>query len=364
EETPSQREICDLIHDALLWRQAPPSTLFFQLRSPPSKFPTPSCCAIEDSRISIVVFSKCYGNLTWWLKELEKIMECRSSKGQKVVPVFYGVDPSEAGAAFAYREPLKEAACLPVFVTYISSYMYSAVVECYESLKDIIYNLLQHEEDKMIVSHICVKVEWSIQEHTFVKEFKMSGLPSLSEKLEKFLTLLQAEDDKLETLKPQIVNVLQDIVEIILQVMENLRLNTKKRGQRFVNIDTDFTVNKSVKEKVIRLHLLLTVKESAINVPQNLDARRHITFFANSLFMNMPKAPKVRNVLSFSSVSFIYLNDLRWDSDFEKLWKPPPNPSFLPCTKLTPNYTTKHIRLLFGQCETVPEPGNNPTSGK
>ncbi|XP_072068154.1 callose synthase 7 isoform X8 [Arachis hypogaea] len=150
-------------------------------------------------------------------------MECQSSKGQKVVRVFYGVDPSEAGAAFAYREPLKEAACLPGFVTYINistnsfislndSYMYSAVVECYETLKDIIYNLLQDEEDKMIVSHICDKVEWSIQEHTFVKEFKMSGLPSLSEKLEKFLTLLQrAEDDKLETLKPQIVNVLHDI---------------------------------------------------------------------------------------------------------------------------------------------------------
>ncbi|XP_072068161.1 putative callose synthase 8 isoform X13 [Arachis hypogaea] len=128
-------------------------------------------------------------------------MECQSSKGQKVVRVFYGVDPSEAGAAFAYREPLKEAACLPGFVTYINistnsfislndSYMYSAVVECYETLKDIIYNLLQDEEDKMIVSHICDKVEWSIQEHTFVKEFKMSGLPSLSEKLEKFLTLL------------------------------------------------------------------------------------------------------------------------------------------------------------------------------
>ncbi|RYR62944.1 hypothetical protein Ahy_A04g020702 isoform C [Arachis hypogaea] len=103
------------------------------------------------------------------------------------------------------------------FISLNDSYMYSAVVECYETLKDIIYNLLQDEEDKMIVSHICDKVEWSIQEHTFVKEFKMSGLPSLSEKLEKFLTLLRAEDDKLETLKPQIVNVLQDIVEIILQ---------------------------------------------------------------------------------------------------------------------------------------------------
>ncbi|KAL4300830.1 hypothetical protein AHAS_Ahas17G0240100 [Arachis hypogaea] len=76
--------------------------------------------AIEDSRISIVVFSRSYGDSTWWLKELEKIMECQSSKGQKVVPVFYGVDLSKAGATFAYRELLKEVACLPSFVTYIS----------------------------------------------------------------------------------------------------------------------------------------------------------------------------------------------------------------------------------------------------
>ncbi|XP_052118579.1 putative callose synthase 6 [Arachis duranensis] len=128
--------------------------------------------------------------------------------------MFYGVDPSEAGAAFAYREPLKEAACLLGFVTYIS------------------------------------------------------------------------------------------------RVMENLRLNTKEGGQRFVNIDTNFSVNKSVKEKVIRLHLLLTVKESAINVPQNLDARRRITFFANSLFMNMPKAPKVQNMLSFSVLTPYYKEDV------------------------------------------------------
>ncbi|XLR61900.1 hypothetical protein S83_012572, partial [Arachis hypogaea] len=130
--------------------------------------------AIEDSRISIVVFSKSYGNSTWWLKELEKIMECRSSKGQKVVPVFYGVDPSEAGVAFAYREPLKEAACLPVFVTYISSlndsYMYSAVVECYETLKDIINNLLQHEEDK--ISFAASKLNDSRWDSDFEKLWK------------------------------------------------------------------------------------------------------------------------------------------------------------------------------------------------
>ena len=53
--------------------------------------------------------------------------------------------------------------------------------------------------------------------------------------------------------------------------------------------------------QINRLYLLLTVKESAINVPPNLEARRRITFFANSLFMNMPSAPKVRDMLSFRS---------------------------------------------------------------
>jgi len=41
-----------------------------------------------------------------------------------------------------------------------------------------------------VVSSICGKVEQCILDETFVKEFNMSGLPSLSEKLEKFLTLL------------------------------------------------------------------------------------------------------------------------------------------------------------------------------
>ncbi|TKY46783.1 Callose synthase 7 [Spatholobus suberectus] len=199
-------------------------------------------------------------------------------------------------------------------------YMYSAVVECYETLKDIILNLLLDEEDKLVVSSICAKVELCIQEETFVKEFNMSGLPSLSEKLEKFLTLLRSEDGKLES---QIVNVLQDIVEIIIQdvmVDGHLFLQTPQqyhveKGQRFVNIDTSFTHNRSVMEKVTRLYLLLTVKESAINVPQNIEARRRITFFANSLFMNMPKAPKVRDMLSFSVLTPYFKEDVLYSDE-------------------------------------------------
>ncbi|KAK7333647.1 hypothetical protein VNO80_30424 [Phaseolus coccineus] len=68
-------------------------------------------------------------------------------------------------------------------------------------------------------------------------------------------------------------------------------------------------------EKVIRLHLLLTVKESAINVPQNIEARRRITFFANSLFMNIPKAPKVRDMLSFSVLTPYFKEDVLYSDE-------------------------------------------------
>ncbi|KAJ9700934.1 hypothetical protein PVL29_006321 [Vitis rotundifolia] len=51
--------------------------------------------AIEESRISVVVFSKDYAHSKWCLDELVKIMECREEMEQIVLPVFYHVDPSD-----------------------------------------------------------------------------------------------------------------------------------------------------------------------------------------------------------------------------------------------------------------------------
>ncbi|XP_027339849.1 callose synthase 7 [Abrus precatorius] len=239
-------------------------------------------------------------------------------------------------------------------------YMYSAVVECYETLKEIILNLLLDDKDRMVVNRICEEVEQCINEEKFVKKFKMSGLPSLSEKLEKFLTLLvgRSEDAKLE---PQIVNVLQDIVEIIIQdVMDegHLFLQTPQhqyhveRGQMFVSIDTSFTHNKEVREKVIRLHLLLTVKESAINVPQNLEARRRITFFANSLFMNMPKAPKVRDMLSFSVLTPYYRENVLYSTEELHLENEDGITILFYLTKIYPDeWTNLHERIASDRLE-------------
>ncbi|KAL5843188.1 hypothetical protein ACOSQ4_009146 [Xanthoceras sorbifolium] len=51
--------------------------------------------AIEESQISIIIFSRNYASSRWCLEELVKILECREQYGQIVIPVFYGIDPSD-----------------------------------------------------------------------------------------------------------------------------------------------------------------------------------------------------------------------------------------------------------------------------
>ncbi|KAF8035057.1 hypothetical protein BT93_C1169 [Corymbia citriodora subsp. variegata] len=51
--------------------------------------------AINQSKISIPIFSKDYASSAWCLKELVQMVECQKTKEQKIMPIFYDVAPSE-----------------------------------------------------------------------------------------------------------------------------------------------------------------------------------------------------------------------------------------------------------------------------
>jgi len=51
--------------------------------------------AIQNSMISIVIFSESYASSTYCLNELVKILEGAKVEGRSIYPIFYGVDPSE-----------------------------------------------------------------------------------------------------------------------------------------------------------------------------------------------------------------------------------------------------------------------------
>jgi len=53
--------------------------------------------AIEESKISVIVFSENYASSRWCLGELVKIIECTKKENKKQIafPIFFHVDPSD-----------------------------------------------------------------------------------------------------------------------------------------------------------------------------------------------------------------------------------------------------------------------------
>jgi hypothetical protein len=47
------------------------------------------------SEILVIIFYKDYASSTWCLDELTKILKCKGTKGQRVSPLFYNIDPSK-----------------------------------------------------------------------------------------------------------------------------------------------------------------------------------------------------------------------------------------------------------------------------
>ncbi|KAM7465898.1 hypothetical protein LguiB_013460 [Lonicera macranthoides] len=51
--------------------------------------------AINDSKISIPIFSKNYASKKWCLVELAHMVQCLKNRGQNFLPIFYDVEPND-----------------------------------------------------------------------------------------------------------------------------------------------------------------------------------------------------------------------------------------------------------------------------
>ncbi|PWA96098.1 glycosyl transferase, family 48 [Artemisia annua] len=161
-------------------------------------------------------------------------------------------------------------------------YMYCAVCECYASFRNVIKFLVRGSREKKVINEIFEEVDKHIENDTLLRDFNMSALPILFDHVVKLINYL-----------------------VCYEVDEQYQLFAPAGAIVFPTPESE-----AWKEKINRLYLLLTVKESAMDVPSNLEARRRISFFSNSLFMDMPQAPKVRNMLSFSVLTPYYTEEV------------------------------------------------------
>ncbi|KAK1653393.1 hypothetical protein QYE76_071198 [Lolium multiflorum] len=204
-------------------------------------------------------------------------------------------------------------------------YFSCAIEECYASCKNIINDLVQGEPEKRVINIIFDEVEKCIAEDKVITDLNMKSLPDLYDKFVDLVEFLKRNDDKE---RDSVIKIFQDMLEVVTRdimedqlpsVLESTHGGSYRRPEGTTTWDQEYQLfqpSGAIKfplqvtdawiEKVKRLELLLTVKESAMDVPSNLEARRRLTFFTNSLFMNMPDAPKVRNTLSFSALTPYY----------------------------------------------------------
>ncbi|XP_045803475.1 callose synthase 10 [Trifolium pratense] len=184
-------------------------------------------------------------------------------------------------------------------------YMAYAVKECYCSIEKILYSLVDNE-GRLWVERIFREINDSILEGSLVITLSLKKLPLVLSRLTALLGLLTRNDPALAKGAAKAVYELYDVVTHDL-VSSDLRENldtwnilarARDEGRLFSRIK--WPNDPEIKELVKRLHLLLTVKDSAANVPKNLEARRRLEFFTNSLFMDMPLAKPVSETLPFS----------------------------------------------------------------
>ncbi|KAJ9549228.1 hypothetical protein OSB04_021771 [Centaurea solstitialis] len=186
-------------------------------------------------------------------------------------------------------------------------YMKYAVEECFYTIKLILTSILANDDGKLWVERIYDDIRASIVKGSIHVDFQLRKLALVIQKVTALTGILkEAGTAELES---GAVNAALDLYDVIqldflnVNMRENyatwnMLIKARKEGRLFSKLK--WPRDPELRSQIRRLHSLFTIKDSAVNVPKNLEARRRLQFFTNSLFMSMPRPKPVREMLSFS----------------------------------------------------------------
>ncbi|KAL4362182.1 hypothetical protein GQ457_04G005610 [Hibiscus cannabinus] len=208
-----------------------------------------------------------------------------------------------------------------------NEYRRCAVIEAYDSIKHMMLAILSvQSEEHSILTVLFQEIDHSVEIERFTKTFKMTALPQLHMKLIKLVDILTKPKKDVN----QVVNTLQALYEIAVRDFIKDKRNIEQlredglaprdpaamSGLLFENaVKLPDPSDEKFYRQVRRLHTILTSRDSMQNIPVNLEARRRIAFFSNSLFMNMPHAPQVEKMMAFSVLTPYYNEEVLYSRE-------------------------------------------------
>ncbi|ESQ52310.1 hypothetical protein EUTSA_v10016126mg [Eutrema salsugineum] len=199
-------------------------------------------------------------------------------------------------------------------------YMAYAVQECYYSVEKIL-NSMVDGEGRRWVERVFLEISNSIQEGSLAITLNLKKLQLVVSRFTALTGLLIRHETP--DLAKGAAKAMFDFYEVVTHELLshdlreqldtwNILARARNEGRLFSRIE--WPRDPEIIEQVKRLHLLLTVKDAAANVPKNLEARRRLEFFTNSLFMDMPKARPVAEMVPFSVFTPYYSETVIYSS--------------------------------------------------
>ncbi|KAJ4836809.1 Callose synthase 12 [Turnera subulata] len=208
-----------------------------------------------------------------------------------------------------------------------NEYRRCSVIEAYDSVRHLLLEIIKtNTEEHSIITVLFQEIDHSLQIEKFTKTFKMTALPHFHATLIKLVEILKKPKQDMS----QVVNTLQALYEIAVRDFFKEKRTTEQlredglaprdpaamAGHLFENaVQLPDPSNETFYRQVRRLHTILTSRDSMHNIPVNLEARRRIAFFSNSLFMSMPHAPQVEKMMAFSVLTPYYNEEVLYSRE-------------------------------------------------